>query len=82
MKNFFFVKSRLIISLYSNTEQKGRYTGWVERVVILGSIHDPKLMDLKNTPILRIHRINCGSNTTIETFKLFSLRFCIEILYI
>lgn len=39
-KKHFFVKSRLLISFYSNTEGKGQYTGWVEEVVILGSIHD------------------------------------------
>jgi hypothetical protein len=47
--NNFFVKSRLItnnlitnnkLSFYynTNTEQKGQYTGWVERVVIPVSI--------------------------------------------
>lgn len=34
------------ISFYSNTERKGQHTGWVEEVVILGSIHDPKPWDI------------------------------------
>lgn len=41
MKNFFRkISSTNIISFYSNTERNGQYTGWVEEVVILGSIHD------------------------------------------
>ena len=41
MKNFFRkISSTNITSLYSNTERNGQYTGWVEEVVILGSIHD------------------------------------------
>lgn len=44
LMNSFFVKSRL--KIYSNMERKGQYTGWVEVVVILGSIHGPKLRDI------------------------------------
>ena len=34
------------IGFYSNTERKGQHTGWVEEVVILGSIHDPNPWDI------------------------------------
>lgn len=72
-KNF-FVKSRLITSknlrLYSNTERKRQYTGWVERFMILRLIQFRETTGyIKNIPIPRIHRFNCGSKTTIEKFE-------------
>lgn len=43
----FFVKSRLFLSFYCNTE-KGQYTGWVKKVVRLGSTtHGLSLRDLE-----------------------------------
>ena len=52
----FFVKSRLLITFYSNKERKGQYTGWVEEVVILGPTHDPKLRDIKEYTSLGLIR--------------------------
>lgn len=49
IKNLFFfrkISSTNTISFYSNTERKGQHTGWVEEVVILGSIHDPQPRDI------------------------------------
>lgn len=47
-RTFFFrkISSTNTISFYSNTERKGQHTGWVEEVVILGSIHDPQPRDI------------------------------------
>nr|ANV27850.1 hypothetical protein [Salix suchowensis] len=52
----FFIKSRLLITFYSNIERKGQYTGWVEKVVILGPTHDPKLRDIKEYTSLGLIR--------------------------
>lgn len=70
-KNF-FVKSRLITSkklrLYSNTERKRQYTGWVERFMILRLIQgNYRIYKEYTNP--KIHRFNCGSKTTIEKFE-------------
>lgn len=47
MKSLFRkISSTNTISFYSNTEPKGQHTGWVEEVVMLGSIHDPKPWDM------------------------------------
>lgn len=47
IKNLFRkISSTNTISFYSNTERKGQHTGWVEEVVMLGSIHDPKPWDI------------------------------------
>ena len=52
----FFIKSRLLITFYSNIERKGQYTGWVEEVVILGPTHAPKLRDIKEYTSLGVIR--------------------------
>lgn len=50
-EEFFFSYNYNLVekNFYYNTKRKGQYTGWVEGVVILGSIHGPKLRDIKRS---------------------------------
>lgn len=71
-------------------ERKGQYTRWVEGVLILDLISTVMAKtyriykNIPILPILGIRRINCGSNTIMESLSclVFDLIFKILLIYL